>query len=180
VEVVRYKDFLSKDRLTPKSNSSIIVKKSVFRDAGGFRWRPTRTYPCDDCDFLLRAGVYGPAVLVIEPPTVEYRLHEGNIINDTNRMVKSVLKLILADKKGMYPGGRGRVLDRYASIGGMVLAWSKKAFLNGCASAGLRLFVTGFPMVVAGASRKLMIGLRGKKPTVKIKWKGEESEEADR
>lgn len=174
VEAVTYGDFLSKDRLVPKSNSSMVLRKSVFQGVGGFRCKPLcYPYPCDDCDLLLRAGVRGPAVLVIKPHTVAYRIHEGNMINDTKRIALSILSLIRAEKEGSYPGGNSRLFDRYAFIGGMVLAWSKSAFSSGFRGLGLRLFTLGLPMVVAGAFRKFLIGLRGRRPTIKIKLEKE-------
>jgi glycosyltransferase involved in cell wall biosynthesis len=169
VEFVTYKDYFSKDRPVYKSSSIMTVRKDVFEMAGCFRHAPDRTYPCDDGDFILRAGIYGPAVLVLQPVTVGYRIHEGNVTGDMRRITQSIQALISSEKKGVYPGGRSRMLDRYAVIGGMVLAMSKSALLQGCFGAGLRLFARGFPMVLAGAFRKALIGLKGRKPSVAVK-----------
>ena len=168
-EAVIYKDFLSKDRPVYKSNSTIVIRRDVFQDVEGFRYKPLPTFPCDDADFLLRVGVRGPALVIIKPSTVGYRTHEGNVVHEIERLVESVLSVIRSEKAGIYPGGRARLLDRYGFIGGMVFNWTKKAFSRGCVIPGLRLFATGFPMVVAGGLRKLLIQLRGRKPTIKIK-----------
>jgi glycosyltransferase involved in cell wall biosynthesis len=169
VEFVAYPDYFSKDRPVYKSSSVLTVRKDVFALVGGFRHTPDQTYPCDDGDFLLRAGVYGPAVLVLQPLTVGYRIHEGNVTGDARRITQSIMTLISSEKKGVYPGGRSRRLERYAFIGGIVFDWSKKAVFQGCPGAGLRLFARGFPMVLAGAFKKSLTGLRGRKSGVGIR-----------
>jgi glycosyltransferase involved in cell wall biosynthesis len=168
VEAVVYKDFLSKDRQAPKTNSCIVVRKDIFQQLCGYRCELTRTFACEDADFLIRAGVYGPAVVVIKPTTVAYRLHQGNTVKNTTLLVNSVLQLIRFEKEGIYPGGWSRLFDRYASIGALVFLWSKIAFSHGCPSEGLWLFTVGFPMVAAGALRKMGIRMRGKIPPIKI------------
>jgi hypothetical protein len=169
VEFVAYQDYFSKDRPVYKSSSIMTVRKDVFELAGCFRHAPDRTYPCDDGDFILRAGTHGPAVLVLQPVTIGYRIHEGNVTGDMRRITQSIQALISSEKKGVYPGGRSRMLDRYAVIGGMVLAMSKRALSQGCPGAGLRLFARGFPMVLAGAFRKALVGLKGRKPSVAVR-----------
>jgi hypothetical protein len=169
VEFVAYQDYFSKDRPVYKSSSIMTVRKDIFDLAGCFRHTPDRTYPCDDGDFILRAGMYGPAVLVLQPVTVGYRIHEGNVTGDMGRITQSIQALISSEKKGVYPGGRSRMLDRYAVIGGMVLAMSKSALLKGCPRAGFWLLARGFPMVLAGAFRKALIGLKGRKPSVAVR-----------
>ena len=165
VEAVAYGDFLSKDRPAPRYTSCLVVRENIFRQLGGFISRGA----FEDGDFFLRAGVYGPAVQVVKPPTVAYRRHEGNVSRNTQWIVQGVISMIRREKEGIYPGGRSRWFDRYASIGGSVFFFSKKAFSHGCPGTGLQLFTLGFPMVVVSVFRKLLIGLRGRKPTVKIK-----------
>jgi glycosyltransferase involved in cell wall biosynthesis len=165
VEVVVYRDFLSKDRRVPRYMSCQVVRENIFRQLGGF------IFECsfEDVDFFLRARSCGPAVLVIKPPTMAYRVHEGNISNDTKWNAEGIFSLIRCEKKGIYPGERSRVLDRYAANGGLVFSYTKRFFSQGYPILGLRLFVAGFPMVFAAAFRKLLSRLRPKTPSVKIK-----------
>jgi len=169
VEAVIYEDYLSKDRPVGKSNSAFVVRKDIFQSLGGFRYKPVPTFPCDDIDFLLRAGLSGPAVLILNPSTVLYRRHGGNVSLETDRVVRSLLHVIRSEREGVYPRGRSRMLDRYSFIGGVVFNWTRKAFSSGCPVLGLQLFTSGFPMVLAAVIRKLLTVLRGRKPTIKIK-----------
>jgi len=171
IELVSFKDVLSKDCAIEKSSSKIVVKKDVFNSVGGFRHIPSPTFPTDDIDFLLMAGIYGPAIVIKQPATVAYRIHENNVIHDIRFITQGVMSLIRSEKKGIYPGGSSRRFERYSFIGGSVFFWSRTALQKGFPLLSLQLLLSGFPMVIAGALQKLRIKIRGIKPTTKLKLK---------
>lgn len=153
LEILKYRDFLSKGVGISISSSKIVIKKSVFKEVTGRR-DMIKAFPFNDYSLLFLAGTYGPCVIVKRPTTVAYRRHAANTSRDIEAMTEGVICLIRAELSGLYPGGRTRRFARYALIGGPVYEWSKKAFKRRRRGLALRLLIRGLPMVVAAILRK--------------------------
>jgi len=157
VQVLKYRDFLSKDVAIGMSSSRIVIRKAVFERAGGLRNSTPATFHLDDYNLLLRAGTYGPCVVAQQPATVAYRMHGANSMDNQEAMVRGVLSLVRAERRGGYPGGRARRFARYACIGGIASWRSWVAWQKHCRVPALRLLLGAGPMVAAAVGRKLWL-----------------------
>jgi glycosyltransferase involved in cell wall biosynthesis len=168
IEATVYKDFLSKDVAMGLSSSRIVVKRSLFNEIGGLRISSATSFHADDYNFVLRCGCFGPMILVNHPDTIGYRVHESNAIHNVFNMFNGIMSLISAERRGEYPGGKARLLDRYACIGGPVFDWSKKSFSFGFRGLGVRLFFAGLPMILAAVFKKLFVKIKGVKSSIRL------------
>jgi glycosyltransferase involved in cell wall biosynthesis len=168
VEVVVFDDYLSRDRNIPSTASMIVVRQDVYGSVGGWRQSTTSTFNGSDHDFLLRVGCHGPAVLLERPCTVAYRLHPSNSIRDLRRVVEGIIRLIVAERHGAYPGGRQRRVDRRAVIGNQTYWWSRCAFLQRQPWLAARLLFAGFDMVLVRLVKKLRTKGRGNTPITRL------------
>src|ERR1700694_4855854 len=64
VEVVQYRDYISKTIPLTTPNSKIVIKKSVFDEVGGLRSSTPLTFHNDDLNILLRTGICGRGIVV--------------------------------------------------------------------------------------------------------------------
>ena len=159
VEVVKYRDFFSKDAALGMSSSKIVISKSVFHQAGGLRMSTPKTFHCDDYNLLFQTGTSGPCVVIVKPTTVAYRLHSTNAIHNIENMIHGMFALVDAERNGKYPGGRERRLERYARIGGPTQQWARRAITNGKLRLGFRLLKVAWPMITVCAAQKVWQGL---------------------
>lgn len=168
IEVLKYRDFLSKDVATGMSSSRIVIRKSVFEQIGGLRNSTPATFHADDYNLLLRAGTAGPCVVVLQPTMVAFRVHAKNTMGNVDAMVQGVLSLVDDERQGKYPGGASRRFERRACIGGVVWRWVERALKSRRPELAVKLLARSGPMVMAGALRKLWLRLRGATPAVRL------------
>ncbi len=169
VEAVKFKDYISKTTSLSSSSSVMVLKKSVFDEAGGLRNSTPLTFYNDDFNLVLKTGTYGPCVAVRKPHTVLYRNHSGNSVKNVRAIADALLAAACAERRGEFPGGRERRRDRYAVIGGRSASW----IVNGCWKAGergiaLRLLLGTAPMVAIACWRKFWGLLRTRPQTVTL------------
>jgi glycosyltransferase involved in cell wall biosynthesis len=168
IELIVFDDYLSRDRSRGSTFSMIVVRRDVFDRVGGCRQSTASTYNMSDHDFLLRIGCQGPAVLLERPRTVAYRVHAGNSNRDVRRAVEGMRRIIKAERRGSYPGGRARLFARRAAIGGPLMHWSRQAFEDGYTWLAFRLLLAGSDMLLAKILKTFWIMLRGLKPITRL------------
>ncbi len=158
IEILMYKDYLSKTVDTPATNSRMVLKKSVFDEVGGFRHNSTPlTFHNDDLYIALKVGTYGPFIIVKSPKTVAYRMHDGNTIKSVNLIAEGMILLADAERRGEYPGGSKRRWERYALIGGRASSWAYRyCWKEGQYKMATRLLANTAPMVLAALWNKAM------------------------
>jgi len=161
IEVLSYRDYLSKDVAVGLYGSNLVVKKSVLEQAGGIRHSTPTTFHMDMYDLVLRLGVYGSCVVVNRPPVVAYRVHETSFSCSLEVRAEYVSLLLEAERNGQYPGGRTRRFDRYACIGGISWYECKLALKQGRPREAFKILISSSPMIASGALRKLWSRLRG-------------------
>lgn len=167
ISYLTFKDTLSKNAPLGKSFSMIVARRDIFYLAASSKTSTEATARAADLDFLLKTGIYGPIIMLEQPPTVAYRIHRDNLsVNISSTIHNGILRIIRSERKGMYPGGTSRRFERYAFIGGSVFHWSKKAFLNRNPILVLQLLILGFPMLIASVFRKLFIILPQRMRTI--------------
>jgi glycosyltransferase involved in cell wall biosynthesis len=159
IEVLKYRDYLSKEVGFGISSSKIVIRKSVFDQAGGLRMTTPKTFHCDDFNLLLRTATSGPFIVVVQPTTVAYRMHTTNAIHNLDAMVRGVLGLIRHEHQGEYPGGRARQLERYARIGGAAQSWARHSIQGGRPGLAFKLLRSAWPMIMVSAAQKVWQGL---------------------
>jgi glycosyltransferase involved in cell wall biosynthesis len=161
ISVVEYEGFMKKDRAYRPSASAAVVDRESFRNAGG--WTPG-IFPMSDLDFLMKLGYSGRTIQVISPQTTAYRIHDHNVIHDTERMIRGVTTLINREQLGKYPGGGDRRFERYAILGGVILYWFRRAFQEKFYLSGFRLLTTGWKMALSAILRRCIAIVQGRRP----------------
>jgi glycosyltransferase involved in cell wall biosynthesis len=168
ISAVKFADYLSKDIQVGLSNSRIVIRKSVFEQIGGLRQTTPSTFHLDDFNLVLKAGIEGPCVVLVQPSTVAYRTHGANSIRDPGAMVDGILSIIDSERKGEYPGGRERRWDRYACIGGISQLWVLRSLQAGKPGQALRVIFNSAPMLAAAVYRKIRLKFSKKTPALVI------------
>jgi glycosyltransferase involved in cell wall biosynthesis len=159
-EILRFQDFLSKDRPITISSSRIVVRKSLFDEVGGLRNTTASTYHLDDLNLLLKVGTNGPCIVVQRPYTVAYRVHATNGSRNPTGMVDGMLSLVGLERAGQYTGADKRCFDRHAVIGAMAWDWIKESWRRGFPKPALRLFLGAAHMLPAATWTKFARRLR--------------------
>lgn len=167
VVILRYRDYLSKDVPFHMTNSRIVIKRSVFVEAGGFRDTTPTTFYMDDFDLLLRLGTVGPCVLIRKPFTVGYREHTNNCHLDVSGMAQGILGLAHSERSGRYPGGKDRRWARYACIGGVSASFAiRHCWNHGYRAQALRLLGGPAFMIVTAAWARFRRRFRQPTPSI--------------
>ncbi|HTS16344.1 MAG TPA: glycosyltransferase family A protein [Verrucomicrobiae bacterium] len=168
IEVFLYRDYLAKDVEVGLNGSNMVMKKSVVERAGGLRQSTPTTFHMDLLDTILRLGVYGPCVVVRQPTTVSYRVHQTNSVRDVERMTDGIYPIVRAEWRGQYPGGTSRRFARFACIGGIAWYWLKRARVARRPRIVCKYLVYCAPMLLAGALKKMWGRARGTSRPVRV------------
>lgn len=155
IEVLKYRDFLSKEVGVVLSSSNVLIRKTAFVRGGGLRISTPATYQVDTYATVLRFGTAGPCVVMKKPATVAYRMHDGNTVNNLAAMINAMNLLIAEERQGQFPGGRARRFGRYVCLGGWTIFWVRNALrARRLAEAG-KLLVNSGPMLAAFVMKKI-------------------------
>jgi len=158
VEFVRYDDYFAKEQVVDISASAIVVRRRSLESVGGWEG-----FPVDDLDLLYRLGTSGPFVQITEPSTTWYRSHDRQAIRQTRRMIEATGWLVANDRRGKYPGGDSRRLERRACIGGIVFHWARSHADVGSGGPAFRFLVSNGAYVLAAAVARAQTIVRGQK-----------------
>jgi hypothetical protein len=120
-------------------------------------------FPVDDLDLVYRLGTTGPFVQITEPSTTWHRSHTHQVIRQTGRIIEGTEWLIANDKRGRYPGGDLRRLERRACIGGIALYWAGMHAKVGSRRRAFRFLVRNSPYVGAAVAARVQRTIRGRK-----------------
>jgi hypothetical protein len=161
IKILVYETLMRKDRTYRASASAMVIERRAFEDVRG--WSDT-IFPMDDIDIMVKLGYSGRSIQIWSPATTCYRVHASNTVHRVAWCIGGAHKLIHKEHTGEYPGGRSGRFERFAFIGGPVLFWVRKAFRTGFYSEGLRLFVAGWPMIMAAIANRFVAILRGRSP----------------
>jgi len=159
IEVLKFRDYLSRTRTMWLTSpcSKLVFRKSVFDEVGGHRHSTPQTWHDDDLHILLKTGTHGPCLVVRRPHTCVYRIHGENSIKNVTAIAEGMIRLAQDERRGEYPGGWRRRIDRYAVIGGRSATWAfRYCWRGGQRALAIRLLARTAPMVCAAAWRKLM------------------------
>lgn len=109
-EMESFSDFFSGSRTYRSFGSCVLlVRRTVFADRSGF---VTQRMNGEDLDFILRAGDAPGFVEITSPPLVGWRQHEANLTGDVAETAAGLLHIVESERRGLYPGGKARRLER--------------------------------------------------------------------
>ena len=166
VSCIRYEDYFAKERVVDVSASAIVVRRAAIESVGGWEG-----FPVDDLDLLYKLGTADPFVQITEPSTTWHRSHVGQIVRQSGQIITGAEWLIANDKRGKYPGGNARRLDRRACIGGIVIHWGRMHAQRGARGHALRFLVRHGPYVLAAVAKRAQRNIRGRKaPQIEALW----------
>lgn len=147
---------MDKDRSAGLSASALVVQRTALLAVGG--WTP-EIFHGDIKDLIMKLGYAGPLVLIQEPITAFYRIHETNSIHEIAKFIANAHLLLANERAGKYPGGSARLGERYAALGAFVVFWARKGMRNGLWKKPLGLVLDGWLMIafaVVYRSRRLV------------------------
>ncbi len=160
IEVLKYRDYLSKEIGMGIAQSTIVMKRTVFEEVSAEMDRSANPNLFNyDYNLILQAGTHGPCVIVRKPVTVGYRQHANQNSLNIIKMSEGVLSLIKMVRSGQSFGGWSRLPAKCAYLGGPVLEWCKKALKSNRPGLAFKLLINGWPMMLVAALRKTWIKL---------------------
>jgi len=158
IEVLKYRDYFSKEIGMGIAQSIIVMKKTVFDEINAEMDRSANPYLFNyDYNLILQAGTHGPCVIVRKPVTVAYRQHANQNSLNVIKMAEGLLALIRMVRSGRSFGGWSRLPAKCAFLGGPVYEWSRKAINDKRSTLAFRLLLNGWPMILIAALRKVLL-----------------------
>ncbi len=159
IVLVDYKRLTDKDRTGRACASTIVVDRQAFEQVNG--WTEALS-AAEDYDLMLKLGACGRTIQIDSPPTVRYRIHEGNITHQVPRICLMLRRVLKRAASGLYRGS-GRI-DAFAFLGGAAFFWTKVALRRRCFAAALGLLYSGFLSIVVAAVFRAKVVITGTRP----------------
>ncbi len=158
IEVLKYRDYLSKEIAMGMAQSIIVMRRTTFEEI--IKANKPSPYRLNDYRLILQAGTHSPCVIVKKPITVGYRQHAGQNSLNVEKMALGVLSLIRMVRRGQSFGGWSRFFAKCAYLGGPIYEWTRKALNQKRSGLAFILLMNGWPMVLVAALRKLSLFFR--------------------
>jgi glycosyltransferase involved in cell wall biosynthesis len=159
IEFFEYRSLMAKDRPSGIYNGAFVIKRLTFQQVGG--WSP-ELFHLDGQDLYIKLAYSGRAILIQSPHTMLYRMHAGNSIHSVSAYVTAVHIMISREYAGVYPGGPPKRFERYGRHGGVILFCVKRTLHARLYTDAARLVISGWPMILAAISRRIMVCIRGR------------------
>lgn len=86
-----------------------VLRRGEFLKTGGYS---EKLLNAEDHDLILRMGIDGGFVQIIEPFTLGWRRHAGSVTMNTQKLYEGIRYLIQQELLGSYPGGHQRLRQR--------------------------------------------------------------------
>jgi glycosyltransferase involved in cell wall biosynthesis len=109
--------------------SGVAVKAGMLKAAGGFT---PHAFNAEDCDLWLRLGTECGFVHIAQPPIFAYRRHPTSAVASLAKSFNGIAAMIECERRGGYPGGTGRRVDRLR-----ILTLHTRPLSVACAGRGL-------------------------------------------
>jgi len=117
ISCIKCRDYFGKAVQSSTFNINFVLRKDVVLGVGGYSFDSF-----DDTDLIFKLGTASPMVKIVQPITTAVRLHDGNVTKDLTFFTQGMKMHIQSERRGVYPGGRKRMLDRRGLIGVKVLS----------------------------------------------------------
>lgn len=131
------------------------AKRAVLIDIGGFT---ERRINAEDHDLALRLGQYPGFVFVKSPRMVGYRIHDGRVSGNLEKLLDGIRYLLDQESIGRYPGGLVRARQRHDVIAQHVRSASMELVRHGWFQSALDLYLETFKWQLQGGRWKYLFG----------------------
>lgn len=156
VAVECFDDFFASSRVAMwHGASTIVVNATHARTVGGFT---AEWVNAEDTDFLFRLGVAPGFARIIAPCTVGYRQHESSAVSNFSRTFAGISRLLSNEKRGAYPGGAARIVDRRRMACRHIRPASIQCLREGMFSKAWQLYAETFFWNVSLLRMKYLLG----------------------
>jgi len=122
---------------------------------GGFT---DRRVNCEDHDLVLRMGTARGFAQILRPVTLGWRRHAGGATTDCARSLAGSLHLIDQERRGAYPGGRIREVERRRIVTLHTRPVSLSCLRPACRGESWRLYRSSFSWHVQLGRWKYLLG----------------------
>ncbi len=119
----------------------VVVRRSLFDDAGGFSDRLTIG---EDADLVMRLGTAPGFAQVTAPITLGYRIHAESAMANFDQTVQGAWHLIDTELAGGYPGGEDRAQARRRILSRHLSSVMLAALRNGRQREARRMYAATF------------------------------------
>jgi hypothetical protein len=136
--------------------SSFVILRAAFLQVGGFA---DGRINGEDADLAMRLGIASGFVHVQCPKQFGYRVHDGNVTNDTTKSQAGLQLLLNSEAKGIYPGGQQRAGERARIIARHVRPLAISLAKSGRALTALRLYRSVLHESLQNHRCKFLLGL---------------------
>jgi glycosyltransferase involved in cell wall biosynthesis len=165
IDFVNYACWFQKDRTVPFGASNFVVHRKTFYDVGG--WSPG-IFHLDIMDLLLKLGLSGTTLVILEPDTVWYRIHSANTVHSVPPFLRCAQVVIKKERAGEYPGGRKYLFARCTCLGGPILYWILRGVGAGLYLEAIKLAGSAWFMILAAIVRRGVALCRGRRPVQSV------------
>jgi hypothetical protein len=157
VKVENFADYFSSgDEWRWFGVSSFVIRRDVFLQVGGFA---DGRINGEDADLAMRLGIALGFVHIQSPVQFGYRVHDGNVTNDTTKSQAGLQLLLNSETKGLYPGGDQRAGDRARIIARHVRPFAIALAKSGRTMPALRFYRAVLRESLQNHRWKFLLGL---------------------
>lgn len=154
LQFVTYDVLMHKDRSYRCCASAIVIERDAFNAVEGWS---NGLFPSEIDDLMMKMGYSGPTVHLLSHPTIAYRTHAGQTMNQVQRFIQKMVLVAKKERNGEYPGGRKCKYERYAYLGGPVFYWITVGFRVRLFGDTFRLFTAGWQMALVAIWTRLLL-----------------------
>lgn len=133
----------------------MVVERTCFMESGGFT--EDRLH-AEDHDLSLRLGTLPGFVQINSPVTLARRLHLSNEINDLDKILKGLSRVVRVERNGGYPGGDHRQRLRQTVIARHVRSAVVGGIQAGHLRQALELYWTTFAWNLRAGRAAYLLG----------------------
>lgn len=151
-----YPDYLASSRESIWIGTcSVAIRSSILKDVGAFQ---NGHINAEDSDLWLRLGIAPGFVRIESPPVFGHRMTPGSEITNQERAFQGLASLLKTEKRGQYPGGKLRRMDRWRILARHIRPGSINLLKAGHFSNALILYFRSFFVQCALRRFKYLIG----------------------
>jgi glycosyltransferase involved in cell wall biosynthesis len=138
VQVESFADYFSScDEWRWFGVSSFVIRRDAFLEVRGFA---DGRINGEDADLAMRLGTAPGFVHLTSPKQFGYRVHDGNVTNDTTKSQAGLRLLLTSEAEGLYPGSNQRASERARIIARHVRPFAISSAKSGRALIALRFY----------------------------------------
>jgi hypothetical protein len=135
-------DYLQPATAGYKILMAFAMRMDVLRESGGFA---EQNICSEGHDLFLRIGTAKGFVYIHAPTLYAYRQHSVSQSRHITPLYEGARLMLKSEKRGAYPGGMGRRLERSIFLSRMLKYSIERCLEQGAQRHALELYLTGLP-----------------------------------